>query len=157
MAAKRSATKNKAPEVCTIHFIRATKGRDAFLQPSRRQSTLHAHFTRRRRSPSLEKDPDIPASMVQDAMHPNPASEPPVTQDSDYNEDALLLLETRSDIPHDAESSDGDFAELNTQSTTASDTDILAQYPASPLSSLPVSPQTSASSSPEIVLVNLRE
>ncbi|KAF9491036.1 hypothetical protein BDN71DRAFT_111272 [Pleurotus eryngii] len=139
MAAKRSATKKKAPEL------------------SQRQSTLHAHFTRRLRSPSLEKDPDIPAPVVQDAMHPDPAWQPPATRDSDYNEDTSLLLETRSDIPHDAESSNGDLAEHNDQSTTASDTDVLTQYPASPLSSLPVSPQTSTSSSPEIVLVNLPE
>lgn len=157
MAAKRSTTKNKAPEVCTIYFMRIAKGRDAFIQLSRRQSTLHAHFTRRRRSPSPEKGPDLPAPVIQDSTHPDLASQPLVIQDSDDHEDASLLLEAKSDIPLDAESSDGDFAEHINQSAVASDTDISTQYPASPLSSLPASPQTSASSSPEIVSMNLRE
>ncbi|KAL4259233.1 AAA+ ATPase domain-containing protein [Pleurotus pulmonarius] len=136
MATKRSATKNKAPEL------------------SRRQSTLHAHFTRRRRSPSPEKVQDLPAPVTQD---PDLASQPLVAQDSDCNEDASVLLEVRSGIPLDAESSDGDFAEPIDLSAVASDTDILAQYPASPLASLPASPQTSTSSSPEILSVNLPE
>ncbi len=90
-------------------------------------------------------------------MHPDPASQPLVTQDADCNEDASVLLEVRSDIPLDAESSDGDFAEHIDLSAAVSDTDISAQYPASPLASLPASPQTSTSSSPEILSVNLRE